>query len=66
MRIHYKTYPCNDVLLMPSQKVGANAFVKVSEIDRFDILITDWDSVEDELVKIEETGVNVIVAEKQE
>jgi len=51
---------------MPSQKVGANAFVKVSEIDRFDILITDWDSVEDELVKIEETGVNVIVAEKQE
>lgn len=55
-----------NVLLMPSQKVGVNAFIKVSEIDRFDILITDWDSVEDELTKIEETGTNVIIAEKAE
>jgi DeoR family transcriptional regulator, fructose operon transcriptional repressor len=55
-----------NVLLMPSQKVGVNAFIKVSEIECFDILITDWDSVEDELMKIEETGVNVIIVEKQE
>jgi DeoR family fructose operon transcriptional repressor len=55
-----------NVLLMPSQKVGVNAFVKVSEIHRFDTLITDWDSVEDELTKIEEAGVNVIVVERSE
>lgn len=55
-----------NVLLMPSQKVGVDSFVKVSEIHKFDTLITDWDCVEDELMKIEETGVKVIVAEKQD
>lgn len=55
-----------NILLMPSQKVGVNAFVKVSDINSFDILITDWDSVEDELLKIEEAGIKVIVVEKQE
>lgn len=55
-----------NILLMPNQKVGVNAFVKVSEINRFDVLITDWDSVGDELMKIEETGVNVVVVEKLE
>lgn len=55
-----------NVLLMPNQKVGVNAFVKVCDIDCFDVLITDWDSVEDELMKIEEAGVQVIVVEKPE
>ncbi|MHC1750595.1 MAG: DeoR/GlpR family DNA-binding transcription regulator [Cellulosilyticaceae bacterium] len=55
-----------NILLMPSQKVGVNAFVKVSEIDSFDILITDWDSVEDELMRIEEADVNVIIVDKQD
>lgn len=53
------------VLLMPYQKVGVNAFIKVSGIDKFDKLITDWDTVEDELLKIKESGVEVIIAEKQ-
>lgn len=55
-----------NILLMPSQKVGVDAFIKVSEMEKFDTLITDWDSVEDELMKIEEIGVNVIVVENQE
>lgn len=55
-----------NILLMPFQKVGANAFIKVADIDKFDKLITDWEAVEDELMKIEETGVEIIVAEKQE
>jgi len=53
------------VLLMPCQKVGVNAFIKVTDIDKFDKLITDWDTVEDELLKIKESGVEVIIAEKQ-
>ncbi len=53
------------ILLMPCQKVGTDAFVKVAEIDRFDRMITDWEAVEDELVKIEEAGVEVIVADKK-
>ncbi len=52
------------ILLMPCQKVGVNAFIKVTDISHFDTLITDWDAVEDELVKIEESGVEVIVASK--
>lgn len=54
------------ILLMPSHKLGTNSFVKVTDVSRFDTLITDWDAVEDELLKIEEAGVEVIVVEKQE
>lgn len=53
------------ILLMPYSKVGVNAFIKVADITSFDTLITDWEAVEDELMKIEESGTNVIVAEKQ-
>jgi DeoR/GlpR family transcriptional regulator of sugar metabolism len=53
------------VLLMPHQKIGFKDFIKVCDTDKFDILITDWDAVEDELVKIEETGVKVVVAERE-
>ena len=49
------------VLLMPSQKVGTNSFVKVCDAAAFDVLITDWDCVEDELIRLEESGVAVTV-----
>lgn len=53
-----------NVALMPSAKVGADAFVKVCDADAFDLLITDWDCVPDELDKLREQGVNVLVAEE--
>lgn len=53
------------ILIMPNQKIGFKAFIKVCDADKFDILITDWDSVEDELNKFEDAGVKVIVAEKE-
>ena len=49
------------VLLMPSQKVGTDSFVKVCDASAFDTLITDWDCVEDELIRLEESGVAVTV-----
>ncbi|HWQ57957.1 MAG TPA: DeoR/GlpR family DNA-binding transcription regulator [Clostridia bacterium] len=52
------------ILLMPNQKIAFDAFIKVCDADRFDLLITDWDAVEDELKKIEELGVEVVVVEK--
>lgn len=52
-----------NVLLMPSQKVGVDAFVKVCDAADFDVLITDWDCVEDELMKLEEQGVAVTVVD---
>lgn len=55
-----------NILLMPNQKIGFKAFIKVCDINRFDTLITDWDALEEELVKIQEAGVDVIVIEKEE
>ncbi|MDR3313060.1 MAG: DeoR/GlpR family DNA-binding transcription regulator, partial [Oscillospiraceae bacterium] len=45
------------ILMMPNQKIGFKAFIKVCDTNKFDTLITDWDAVEDELAKIAETGV---------
>ena len=52
------------ILMMPNQKVGARAFIKVCDANQFDTLITDWDAVEDELAKIEDAGVSVVVVQK--
>ena len=54
------------VLLMPSQKVGTDSFVKVCDASSFDTLLTDWDCVEDELVKLEEQGVAVTVVPEKD
>ena len=53
-------------LLMPGAKIGADSFIKVCDMDAFDLLITDWDCVEEQLAAIEEKGVEVIVVEKLE
>lgn len=52
------------ILMMPNQKIGFKAFIKVCDTNKFDTLITDWDAVEDELNKIEDAGVQVTIAEK--
>ena len=54
----------NKCLLMPSNKVGVDSFVKVCEVDVFDSIITDWDCIEDQILAIEEKGVEVIVVEE--
>ena len=52
------------VLMMPHNKIGFKAFIKVCDADMLDTLITDWDAVEDELNKIEDAGVKVVVVER--
>ena len=54
-----------NILMMPNQKIGFTAFLKVCDANKFDVLITDWDAVEDELAKIEELGVEVVVVEQE-
>ncbi|MBE5947949.1 MAG: DeoR/GlpR transcriptional regulator [Lachnospiraceae bacterium] len=51
-------------LLMPGAKIGVDSFVKVCEVDSFDTIITDWDCVENQIVAIEEKGVEVIVVQE--
>ena len=53
------------VLMMPHQKIGFRAFIKVCDAGKFDVLVTDWEAVEDELQKIEDCGVQIVVAEKE-
>ena len=55
-----------NILMMPNVKVGYKAFLKVCDADRFDIMITDWDCVEDEIKKLEDLGVKVIVVPNPE
>jgi len=51
-------------LLIPSSKVGANAFIKVCDADVFDPIITDWDCVEEQVAALEEKGIHVTVVEE--
>ena len=51
------------ILLLASQKIGTDAFIKVCDTEKFDLLITDWDCVEEETAKIEEKGVEVFIVE---
>jgi DeoR/GlpR family transcriptional regulator of sugar metabolism len=52
------------VLIIPSNKVGVNSFVKVCDITCFDEIITDWDCIEEERTAITEKGVKLTVAEE--
>lgn len=54
-------YKC---LLIPSSKIGKNAFVKVCDINAFDCIITDWDCLEEQIAAIEEKGIDTIVVEE--
>jgi len=55
-----------NIVMVPHQKLGSKGFIKVCDADKFDVLITDWDAAEDELAKIGELGVKVIIAEQIE
>lgn len=54
-----------NIALFPNEKIGHKAFLKDVDAKKFDVLITDWDAVEDELSKIEDIGIEVIVVEKE-
>lgn len=51
-------------LLLPSAKLGADAFVKVCDARELDSVVTDWDCAEDQIAALEELGVEVTVVEQ--
>lgn len=51
-------------LVIPSSKVGTEAFIKVCDVDVFDTIITDWDCVEDQLALIKKKGVEIIMVDE--
>ena len=51
-------------LVIPGDKIGVDAFMKVCDVDVFDSIITDWDCVEEQIAAIEEKGVRITVVEE--
>lgn len=51
-------------LLIPGAKVGTDSFVKVCDAEAFDMMITDWECVEEYIPPLEEKGVSVLVVDE--
>ena len=52
------------ICLVPNVKLGDESFAKIVDTKDIDILITDWEAIEDEVAKIKDLGVEVIIADK--
>lgn len=51
--------------LFPKEKIGFDSIVSISPAERLDMLITDWDAMEEDLELFREKGIEVIVVEKE-
>lgn len=52
------------ICLMNFDKIGSEFFAKTLDIKAIDIIVTDWDAPEDEIEKIRQLGIKVIMASK--
>ncbi len=52
--------------LFPDSKLGFKSFLQVAEASAFDLLVTDWNALEEEVEHIRELGVEVRVVPKPE
>ncbi len=50
--------------LFPKEKIGFDSIVSISPAERLDMLVTDWDVLEEDLDLFREKGIEVIVVEK--
>lgn len=51
-------------LLMPSSKIGTDAFIKVCDVELFDEIITDSECHEDHIIMLEDQGVCITVTQQ--
>lgn len=51
--------------LFPREKIGFDSIVSISPVERLDMLITDWDVLEEELDLFREKGVKVVMVENE-
>lgn len=52
--------------LYPKEKISFDSVVSICPAEKLDILITDWDAAESDLIAFEEKGIDVIIVEKEE
>jgi DeoR family transcriptional regulator, fructose operon transcriptional repressor len=51
--------------LYPTEKIGFESIISICPASKLDILITDWDASDEELKKIDDQGIEIIVVEKE-
>ncbi len=52
--------------LFPTEKIGFESVVSICPADRLDVLITDWNALEEDLTRFDEMGIEVVVVDKEE
>ena len=50
--------------LFPKEKIGFDSIISICPAERLDILITDWDAMEEDLVLFREKGIEVLIVEE--
>lgn len=50
---------------VPNVKFGIESFAKIADIKDINMVITDSESLEEEIIKIEELGVQVVIAQEE-
>jgi DeoR/GlpR family transcriptional regulator of sugar metabolism len=53
------------ICLVPNVKLGVESFAKIVDTKDIDILITDWEAIEDEVTRIKDLAIEVIIAEEK-
>lgn len=54
------------IVLCDSEKIGHNVFVKIVDVSKIDVLITDSGADEAEIIKLEEKGIETIIVPMEE
>lgn len=52
-----------NIALFPSQKIGIKAFLRDVDVSKFDVLITDSNIHEDDILKFREKGLDVVIVD---
>ncbi|MBO5981118.1 MAG: DeoR/GlpR transcriptional regulator, partial [Clostridia bacterium] len=51
--------------LFPTEKIGFESIVSICPANRLDVLVTDWNALEEDLVKFDKQGIKVVITEKE-
>ena len=52
--------------LFPTEKIGFESVISICPANRLNVLITDWNALEEDLVRFDEQGIEVVVVEKED
>lgn len=51
--------------LFPTEKIGFESIVSICPANRLDVLITDWEALEENLIEFDEQGIEVVIVDKE-